>query len=101
MVYALQEVCEGDGGYITRGDELRHGDTALALQLRKAMTSLKATHGAAEGATRQSVEHRETVCIGGPWQHALPMNYGMKFASGPRRWRATLKVMRQEGRGGR
>jgi len=84
MVYALQEVCEGDaGGYIHLGaTSYDTEDTALALQLRRAMDII-------EGDLRallivlldKASEHRETICIGRTHgQHALPMTYGMKFA---------------------
>ena len=84
MVYALQEVCEGDaGGYIHLGaTSYDIEDTALALQLRKAINiiecDLKALLSELLAKTEQ---HRETVCIGRTHgQHALPMTYGMKFA---------------------
>jgi len=84
MVYALQEVCEGDtGGYIHLGaTSYDTEDTALALQLRKAMDIIE---GDLKALLRvlldKAVEHRETVCIGRTHgQHALPMTYGLKFA---------------------
>jgi len=84
MVYALQEVCEGDaGGYIHLGaTSYDTEDTALALQLRRAMDIIE---GDLKALLRvlldKAVEHRETVCIGRTHgQHALPMTYGMKFA---------------------
>jgi adenylosuccinate lyase len=84
MVYALQEVCEGDaGGYIHLGATSYDAeDTALALQLRRAMDIIE---GDLKALLRvlldKAVEHRETVCIGRTHgQHALPMTYGMKFA---------------------
>ena len=84
MVYALQEVCEGDaGGYIHLGaTSYDIEDTALALQLRKAMDVLEGDLKALLGVLLDMAEtHRETVCIGRTHgQHALPTTYGMKFA---------------------
>jgi adenylosuccinate lyase len=84
MVYALQEVCEGDaGGFIHLGaTSYDTEDTALALQLRKAMNIIE---GDLKALLRELLakaeQHRETVCIGRTHgQHALPMTYGMKFA---------------------
>jgi adenylosuccinate lyase len=84
MVYALQEVCEGDaGGYIHLGaTSYDIEDTALALQLRRAMDIIE---GDLKVMLRvlldKAVEHRETICVGRTHgQHALPMTYGMKFA---------------------
>jgi adenylosuccinate lyase len=83
MVYALQEVCEGNaGGYIHLGaTSYDTEDTALALQLRMAMDIIE---GDLKSLLRvlldKGLEHRETVCIGRTHgQHALPMTYGMKF----------------------
>jgi len=84
MVYALQEVCEGDaGGYIHLGaTSYDIEDTALALQLRKATDVLEGDLKALLGVLLDKAEtHHETVCIGRTHgQHALPMTYGMKFA---------------------
>ncbi|MDP2900012.1 MAG: adenylosuccinate lyase [Candidatus Bathyarchaeota archaeon] len=84
MVYALQEVCEGDaGGYIHLGaTSYDTEDTALALQLRKAMDIIEGDLKALlKVLLDKAVEHRETVCIGRTHgQHALPMTYGLKFA---------------------
>ncbi|MCX6649972.1 MAG: adenylosuccinate lyase [Candidatus Bathyarchaeota archaeon] len=84
MVYALQEVCEGDaGGYIHLGaTSYDIEDTALALQLRKAMDIIEGDLKALLGVLLdKAAEHRETVCIGRTHgQHALPMTYGLKFA---------------------
>jgi adenylosuccinate lyase len=84
MVYALQEVCEGDaGGYIHLGaTSYDTEDTALALQLRKAMDIIEGDLMALlKVLLDKAMEHRETVCIGRTHgQHALPMTYGMKFA---------------------
>jgi adenylosuccinate lyase len=84
MVYALQEVCEGDaGGYIHLGaTSYDTEDTALALQLRRAMDIIECDLKALlKVLIDKAVEHRETVCIGRTHgQHALPMTYGMKFA---------------------
>jgi adenylosuccinate lyase len=84
MVYALQEVCEGDaGGYIHLGaTSYDTEDTALALQLRRAMDIIEGDLKALmKVLLDKAVEHRETVCIGRTHgQHALPMTYGMKFA---------------------
>jgi adenylosuccinate lyase len=84
MVYALQEVCEGDaGGYIHLGaTSYDTEDTALALQLRKAMDIVEGDLKALlKALLDKAVEHRETVCIGRTHgQHALPMTYGLKFA---------------------
>jgi adenylosuccinate lyase len=83
MVYALQEVCEGNaGGYIHLGaTSYDTEDTALALQLRMAMDIIE---GDLKSLLRvlldKGLEHKETVCIGRTHgQHALPMTYGMKF----------------------
>ena len=84
MVYALQEVCEGDaGGYIHLGaTSYDTEDTALALQLRRAMDIIEGDLKALLSVLLdKALEHRETVCIGRTHgQHALPMTYGMKFA---------------------
>ncbi len=84
MVYALQEVCEGDaGGYIHLGaTSYDTEDTALALQLRRAMDIIEGDLKALLIVLLDKAsEHRETVCIGRTHgQHALPMTYGMKFA---------------------
>lgn len=84
MVYALQEVCEGDaGGYIHLGaTSYDTEDTALALQLRKAMDIVEGDLKALlKVLLDKAAEHRETVCIGRTHgQHALPMTYGLKFA---------------------
>ena len=84
MVYALQEVCEGDaGGYIHLGaTSYDTEDTALALQLRKAMDIIEGDLIALlKVLLDKALEHRETICIGRTHgQHALPMTYGMKFA---------------------
>ncbi len=84
MVYALQEVCDGDaGGYIHLGaTSYDTEDTALALQLRKAMDIIEGDLMALlKVLLDKALEHRETVCIGRTHgQHALPMTYGMKFA---------------------
>ncbi len=84
MVYALQEVCEGGaGGYIHLGaTSYDIEDTALALQLRKAINIIECDLKALLSELLAKAEqHRETVCIGRTHgQHALPMTYGMKFA---------------------
>lgn len=84
MVYALQEVCEKEaGGYIHLGaTSYDIEDTALALQLRKAMDIIEGDLKALlKVLLDKAVEHRETVCIGRTHgQHALPTTYGMKFA---------------------
>jgi adenylosuccinate lyase len=84
MVYALQEVCEGDaGGYIHLGaTSYDTEDTALALQLRRAMDIIEGDLKALlKVLLDKAVEHNETVCIGRTHgQHALPTTYGMKFA---------------------
>ena len=84
MVYALQEICEGDtGGYIHLGaTSYDTEDTALALQLRKAIDILESDlKTLLRVLLDKAVEHRATVCIGRTHgQHALPMTYGMKFA---------------------
>jgi adenylosuccinate lyase len=84
MVYALQEVCEGDaGGYIHLGaTSYDTEDTALALQLRRAMDIIEGDLKALlKVLLDKAVEHKETVCIGRTHgQHALPTTYGMKFA---------------------
>jgi adenylosuccinate lyase len=84
MVYALQEVCEGDaGGYIHLGaTSYDIEDTALALQLRKAMDILEEDLKALLWQLLHKAEqHRDTICIGRTHgQHALPMTYGLKFA---------------------
>src|SRR5512136_495501 len=84
MVYSLQEVCEGDAGsYIHLGaTSYDIEDTALALQLRKAMDIVeKDLKALLNVLLDKAIEHRETVCIGRTHgQHALPMTYGLKFA---------------------
>ena len=84
MVYALQEACEGNaGGYIHLGaTSYDIEDTALALQLRKAMDILEEDLKALLGQLLHKAEqHRDTICIGRTHgQHALPMTYGLKFA---------------------
>jgi adenylosuccinate lyase len=84
MVYALQEVCEGNaGGYIHLGaTSYDIEDTALALQLRVAMDIIECDlKSLLKVLLDKGLEHRETVCIGRTHgQHALPMTYGMKFA---------------------
>ena len=84
MVYALQEVCEGNaGGYIHLGaTSYDTEDTALALQLRMAMDIIESDlKSLLRVLLDKGLEHRETVCIGRTHgQHALPMTYGMKFA---------------------
>ncbi len=84
MVYALQEACEGNaGGYIHLGaTSYDIEDTALALQLRKAMDILEEDLKALlRQLLHKAEQHRDTICIGRTHgQHALPMTYGMKFA---------------------
>ncbi|UCD45651.1 MAG: adenylosuccinate lyase [Candidatus Bathyarchaeota archaeon] len=84
MVYALEEVCEGDAGkYIHLGaTSYDTEDTALALQLREAMAIIEGDLlGLLKVLLDQAEAHRETFCIGRTHgQHALPMTYGMKFA---------------------
>jgi adenylosuccinate lyase len=84
MVYALQEVCEGEaGGYIHLGaTSYDIEDTALALQLRRAMDLIEDDlRELLKVLLDQTETHRETVCIGRTHgQHALPTTYGMKFA---------------------
>lgn len=83
MVYALQEVCEGNaGGYIHLGaTSYDTEDTALALQLRTAMDIIEDDLKLLlRVLLDKGLEHKETVCIGRTHgQHALPMTYGMKF----------------------
>ncbi|MFB0558333.1 MAG: adenylosuccinate lyase [Candidatus Bathyarchaeia archaeon] len=84
MVYAFEEVCDGDAGkYIHLGaTSYDTEDTALALQLRESLAIIE------DDLLRlltvlldQAEAHKETVCIGRTHgQHALPMTYGMKFA---------------------
>jgi len=84
MVYALEEICNGDAGkYIHLGaTSYDIEDTALALQLREALAIIE------DDLLRlltvlldQAEVHKGTVCIGRTHgQHALPMTYGMKFA---------------------
>ncbi len=84
MVYALQEACEGDaGGYIHLGaTSYDTEDTALALQLRRAMDIIELDLKALlKVLLDKAAEHRDTICIGRTHgQHALPTTYGMKFA---------------------
>jgi adenylosuccinate lyase len=84
MVYALQEVCEHDaGGYIHLGaTSYDIEDTALAIQLRKAMDILEQDlKTLLKQLLVKAEQHRGTICIGRTHgQHALPMTYGMKFA---------------------
>ena len=84
MVYALEEVCEGDAGkYIHLGaTSYDTEDTALALQLREALAIFEGDLlRLLKVLLDQAEDHRETVCIGRTHgQHALPMTYGMKFA---------------------
>ncbi|MBM3292355.1 adenylosuccinate lyase [Candidatus Bathyarchaeota archaeon] len=84
MVYALQEVCEKDaGGYIHLGaTSYDIEDTALALQIRKAINLIETDlKNLLKELIIKAEAHRTTVCIGRTHgQHALPMTYGMKFA---------------------
>ena len=84
MVYALEEVCDGDAGkYIHLGaTSCDTEDTALALQLREALAIIEGDLlRLLKVLLDQAEAHRETVCIGRTHgQHALPMTYGMKFA---------------------
>ncbi|MBN1682301.1 adenylosuccinate lyase [Candidatus Bathyarchaeota archaeon] len=84
MVYALQEVCEKEaGGYIHLGaTSYDIEDTALALQLKKALNLIEADlKELLHEFIIKAETHRTTVCIGRTHgQHALPMTYGMKFA---------------------
>ncbi len=84
MVYALQEVCEGNaGGYIHLGaTSYDTEDTALAIQLRSATDILRSDLKALLKVLLDQAEaHRNTVCMGRTHgQHALPTTYGMKFA---------------------
>jgi len=84
MVYALEEVCDGDAGkYIHLGaTSYDTEDTALALQLREALAIIEGDLlRLLKVLLDQAEAHRETICIGRTHgQHALPMTYGMKFA---------------------
>ncbi|MCX6642334.1 MAG: adenylosuccinate lyase [Candidatus Bathyarchaeota archaeon] len=84
MVYALQEVCDGDaGGYLHLGaTSYDIEDTALAIQLRKAMVIIESDlKNLLKVLLDKAGEHRKTICIGRTHgQHALPMTYGLKFA---------------------
>ena len=84
MVYALDEVCEGDAGnYIHLGaTSYDTEDTALALQLREALAIIEGDLlGLLKVLLVQAEAHKETYCIGRTHgQHALPMTFGMKFA---------------------
>jgi len=84
MIYALQEVCDRDaGGYIHLGaTSYDIEDTALALQLRKAIVIIENDLKKLLKELLEKAEaHEMTVCIGRTHgQHALPTTYGMKFA---------------------
>jgi len=84
LVYALEEVCDGDAGrYVHLGaTSYDTEDTALALQLREALGILEDDLlQLLYVLVDQAEAHRETVCIGRTHgQHALPTTYGMKFA---------------------
>jgi adenylosuccinate lyase len=84
LVYALDEVCDGDAGkYVHLGaTSYDTEDTALALQLRQALEVLEGDLlQLLNVLVEQAEAHRETICIGRTHgQHALPMTYGMKFA---------------------
>jgi adenylosuccinate lyase len=84
MVYALQEACDGNaGGYIHLGaTSYDIEDTALALQLSKAMNLIENDlKNLLNELIIKAETHRTTICIGRTHgQHALPMTYGMKFA---------------------
>jgi adenylosuccinate lyase len=84
LVYALDEVCDGDAGkYVHLGaTSYDTEDTALALQLRQALEVLECDLlQLLKVLVEQAEAHRETICIGRTHgQHALPMTYGMKFA---------------------
>lgn len=84
MVYAFEEVCDGDAGkYIHLGaTSYDTEDTALALQLREALAIIEDDLLSLLTVLLDQAEvHKRTVCIGRTHgQHALPMTYGMKFA---------------------
>ncbi|MHA1264074.1 MAG: adenylosuccinate lyase [Candidatus Helarchaeota archaeon] len=92
MVRAFDEQCENNAGnYIHLGaTSYDIVDTALALQLKKAL-------GICEKRVKELIEvliglcekHKTTVCIGRTHgQHAIPTTYGMKFAIwGAEMWR--------------
>ncbi|NVM53713.1 MAG: adenylosuccinate lyase [Candidatus Helarchaeota archaeon] len=84
MVRALDEQCVGDAGnYIHYGaTSYDIVDTALALQLKKALkVTEKRVMELLRILLKLSEEHKETVCIGRTHgQHAIPTTYGMKFA---------------------
>jgi len=83
MIYSLQEVCKGDASnYIHLGATSSDiEDTALALQLRRAMNILESDLKVLlKELSDKAEQYRETICISRTyWQHALPMTYGMKF----------------------
>ncbi len=84
MVRAFTEVCDGDAGkYIHLGaTSYDTEDTALALQLRDALTIMEGDLRELLGVLlKQAEDHKETLTIGRTHgQHAVPMTYGMKFA---------------------
>ncbi|HUS79024.1 MAG TPA: adenylosuccinate lyase [Patescibacteria group bacterium] len=84
MVYALDEACEGDAGkYVHLGaTSYDTEDTALALQLRRALAIIEGDLTALlRVLLKLAEEHKATICIGRTHgQHALPMTYGLKFA---------------------
>ncbi len=84
MVRALDEQCAGEAGnYIHYGaTSYDIVDTALALQLKKALNIMQ--HRVIELLKlllNLCEAHKETVCIGRTHgQHAIPTTFGMKFA---------------------
>jgi len=83
MVKALAEQCEDDAGkYIHLGaTSYDIEDTALALQLREALTYLQnSLKKLLKELTSLADEKKELVCIGRTHgQHAIPTTYGMRF----------------------
>ncbi|MHA1649114.1 MAG: adenylosuccinate lyase, partial [Candidatus Helarchaeota archaeon] len=84
MVRALDEQCDGDAGnYIHYGaTSYDIVDTALALQLKKALNVIEnRILNLLRVLLKLCEEHKETVCVGRTHgQHAIPTTYGMKFA---------------------
>jgi len=84
MVRALDEQCDGDAGnYIHYGaTSYDIVDTALALQLKKALQVMEnRVLGLLRILIKLCEDHKETVCIGRTHgQQAIPTTFGMKFA---------------------
>jgi adenylosuccinate lyase len=84
MVRALDEQCGGEAGnYIHYGaTSYDIVDTALALQLKKALNVMESRVIALlKLLLNLCDEHKETLCIGRTHgQHAIPTTFGMKFA---------------------